>query len=160
MAMEPLTVIPGFGVFPPEHTCDGADRSPEITVLGVLTPYLAIVMEDLDASMGTFTHWLVWNIPAMEKIPGGLPAEARLSEPVAAVQGTNDYGSTGWRGPCPLRGETHRYLFRVYGFDRPLDLAPGSDRIAFGRAMSDTIPQYGEAVAAYGRTAEVRPSRC
>ncbi|HOI13087.1 MAG TPA: hypothetical protein PLG75_04480 [Methanoculleus sp.] len=89
-----------------------------------------------------------------------IPPEPRVSKPVAAVHGTNDYGATGWRGPCPLRGETHRYLFRVYGFDRPLELAPGADRVAFGRAMSDTIRQYGEAVAAYGRTAEVAPSRC
>lgn len=76
--MEPLTVIPGFGVFPPEHTCDGADRSPEITVLDVLTPYLAIVMEDLDASMGTFTHWLVWNVPAPARSRAGSPGTPGL----------------------------------------------------------------------------------
>lgn len=160
IAVEPLVVIPGFGVFPPEHTCDGDDTSPEITVLGARTPYLAIVMEDPDASGGAFTHWLIWNIPAAEKIPRDLPAEGELLEPVGAVQGTNDYGTVGYRGPCPLRGESHRYLFRVYGLAGPVDLPPGSDRVDLGRAMMDAIREHGEAIAAYGRAAEVGPSRC
>ncbi len=74
--MEPLTVILGFGVFPQEHTCDGADRSPSITVFGARAPYLAFIMEDLDApGGGIFTHWILWNVPVTEKIPGDLPAE-------------------------------------------------------------------------------------
>jgi len=158
--MEPLTVILGFGVFPREHTCDGADTSPAITVFGAKAPYLAIIMEDPDASRGTFTHWIIWNIPVTGEIPGGLPAEGTLSEPVAAVQGTNDYGKTGYSGPCPLRGESHRYLFRVYGLDRPLDLAPGADRVGLGRAMGDAVREYGEALAAYGRAAEAASPRC
>ncbi len=157
--MEPLVVIPGFAVFPEEHTCDGADRSPPITVLGAREPYLAFVMEDLDAG-GIFTHGILWNVPAAEKIPGGLPAERTLSEPAGAVQGTNDFGTVGYRGPCPLRGESHRFLFRVYGLSQPLDLPPGADRATFGRAVGDVIREYGEAVAAYGRAAEVAPSRC
>lgn len=159
--VEPLTVMPGFGIFPPEHTCDGANTSPEITVLGAKTPYLAIVMEDPDASGGAFTHWIVWNIPTMERVPGSLPAEGTLSEPAGAVQGTNDAGKIGYIGPCPLRGEPHRYLFRVYGLAGPLDLAPGADRVDLGRAMGDAIREYGEAVAAYGRTVDAgSPPRC
>ncbi|MCK8518250.1 YbhB/YbcL family Raf kinase inhibitor-like protein [Methanoculleus sp. 7T] len=157
--MEPLNVILGFGIFPPEHTCDGADTSPGFRILGARTPYLAVVMEDPDAFRGTLTHWLIWNIPAAETIPAGLPAEGILSEPVGAVQGTNDFGTIGYRGPCPLRGESHRYLFRVYGLAEPLDLPPGADRVDLGRAMTDAIRAYGEAVAAYGRAAEIRP-RC
>ncbi|WP_292518918.1 YbhB/YbcL family Raf kinase inhibitor-like protein [Methanoculleus sp.] len=153
-------MILNFGIFPVEHTCDGADTSPEITILGAKTPYLAIVMEDPDATWGTFTHWIVWNIPATELIPEGLAAESVLSEPVEAVQGTNDSGKVGYTGPCPLRGESHRYLFRVYGLAGPLDLPPGADRVALGRAMGDTIRQYGEAFAAYGRTVEAGPPRC
>ncbi len=160
VAVEPLAVILGFGVFPPEHTCDGDNTSPEITILGSRMPYLAIVMEDPDASGGTFTHWLIWNVPATEKIPRDLPAEGVLPGPVAAVQGTNDYGTVGYRGPCPLRGESHRYLFRVYGLDAMLDLLPGADRVDLGRAMGDAIREYGEAMAAYGRPAEVVPPRC
>ncbi|NLN08924.1 MAG: YbhB/YbcL family Raf kinase inhibitor-like protein [Methanoculleus thermophilus] len=160
MAMEPLTVILNFGVFPVEHTCDGANRSPAITILGVKTPYLAIVMEDPDASRGAFTHWIIWNIPAAERIPEGLPTESILSEPITAVQGTNDSGKVGYTGPCPPQGESHRYLFRIYGLDAPLNLPPGADRIALGRAMGDVIRQYGEAAAAYGRSSEEMPPRC
>jgi Raf kinase inhibitor-like YbhB/YbcL family protein len=155
--MDPLTVIPGFAVFPVEHTCDGADRSPAITVLGGRAPYLALVMEDLDAPWGVYTHWILWNVPAAERLPGGLPAEGTLSEPAGAMQGTNDFGTVGYRGPCPQRGESHRFLFRVYGLGRPLDLPPGADRVAFGRAIGDAIREYGEAVAAYGRAAETVP---
>ncbi len=158
--MEPLTVILGFGIFPPEHTCDGADTSPAITVFGGRAPYLAVIMEDPDASRGTFTHWLAWNIPRTERIPEGLPAEETVAEPVAAVQGKNDSGKIGYSGPCPLRGESHRYLFHVYGLDRPLDLAPGADRVGLGRAMGDTIREYGEAIAAYGRAAGAGSPRC
>ncbi|SCL75415.1 putative kinase inhibitor [Methanoculleus chikugoensis] len=158
--MEPLTVIPGFGVFPQEYTCDGADRSPSITVFGARAPCLAFIMEDLDAPGGIFTHWILWNVPAAERIPGGLPAEGTLSEPAGAVQGTNDFGTVGYRGPCLFRGGSHRFLFRVCGLSRPLDLPPGADRVDLGRAMGDAIREYGEAVAAYGRAAEVAPSRC
>lgn len=140
--VEPLIVIPGFGIFPPEHTCDGADTSPAITVLGGRAPYLAVILEDPDAAGGTFTHWMVWNIPATERIPGNLPLEGVVSQPVAAVQGTNDAGKIGYSGPCPLRGESHRYLFRVYGLARALDIAPGADRVELGRAMGDAIREY------------------
>lgn len=158
--VEPLTVILGFGIFPPEHTCDSADTSPAITVPGAQTPDLAVIMEDPDASGGTFTHWPAWNIPATERIPGGLPGEGTPVEPVAAVQGTNDAGTIGYSGPCPMRGEPHRYLFRVYGLARPLDIAPGADRVELGRAMGAAIREYGEAMAAYGRAVEVESSRC
>ncbi|HOI57819.1 MULTISPECIES: YbhB/YbcL family Raf kinase inhibitor-like protein [unclassified Methanoculleus] len=160
MAVDPLVVILGFGVFPPEHTCDGDDTSPAITILGARTPYLAIIMEDIDAPEGTFTHWLIWNIPATEEVPPDLPAAGELQEPAGAMQGTNDYGTIGYRGPCPLRGESHRYLFRVYGLAGPIDLAPGSSRVDLGRAMMDAIQESGEAMAAYGRAAETGPPRC
>lgn len=158
--MEPLTVIPGFAIFPQEHTCYGADRSPAITIFGARAPYLAIIMEDIDAPGGIFTHWTLWNVPGAEKIPGGLPAEGTLTEPAGAVQGTNDFGTIGYRGPCPVRGESHRFLFRVYGLAERLELAAGADRVDLGRAMGDAILEYGEAMAAYGRAAEVGPSRC
>lgn len=71
--MEPLTVILGFGVFSQEHTCGGTETSPAITVFGVKAPYPAVIMEDPDASRGTFTHR---TIPAIGEIPDGLAAEA------------------------------------------------------------------------------------
>ncbi|WP_292489272.1 YbhB/YbcL family Raf kinase inhibitor-like protein [Methanoculleus sp. 10] len=149
--MAPLNVMPGFGIFPPEHTCDGADTSPESRVLGARTPYLAVVMEDPDASRGTLTHWLIWNIPATERIPAHLPPEGFLSEPAGAVQGTNDLGTIGYRGPCPSRGESHRYLFRVYGLDAMLPLAAGAGKHGLIEAMRAHVLQSGETAALYSR---------
>ena len=159
MAMEPLTVILGFGVFPPEHTCDGADRSPEITVLGVRAPYLAVVMEDLNASMGTFTHWLAWNIPATGEIPGGIPLEPRVSHQVPAVQGTNDFQRIGYGGPCPPKGASHRFFIRVWGLGQKLDLAPGAGRSRLEDTLAVAATGYGETMAIYepGKVPGPRP---
>ncbi len=157
--MEGLDVDLGFSVFPPKHTCDGTNVSPEIGIRGLRTPYLAIILEDPDAPAGTYTHWLIWNVDATGTLPEGLPARGRITDPVSAVQGTNDHGSVGYYGPCPPREATHRFFFRVYGMREEIDLAPGADRIALEDALKDVIEQYGEAMAAYGRKIAASPGR-
>lgn len=99
--MQNLTIAVDFDRFPPEHTCDGEDLSPRIRVLGSNAPYLAVIVDDPDAPRGTFTHWLAWNIPSTGEIPAGIPQEPRISHPVSAVQGMNDFRRTGYSGPCP-----------------------------------------------------------
>lgn len=99
---------------PKRHTCDGGDFSPPLSWSGVPagTRSFAVVVDDPDAR--GFTHWLLFNIPAStaslaEGIkPGALPA--------GAAEGSNDFGSIGYRGPCPPSG-THRYSHRVYALD-------------------------------------------
>jgi Raf kinase inhibitor-like YbhB/YbcL family protein len=111
---------PGEGI-PSRHTCEGEDVSPALAWSGVPdgTRSLALVVSDPDAPGGTFFHWLAWGID---------PAANGLGEGEAApAEGTNDFGSTGYGGPCPPRGHgPHRYVFRLCALDGELDLAGGA----------------------------------
>lgn len=148
--MQNLTIEVDFDRFPREHTCDGEDISPRIRVLGSDAPYLAVIMDDPDAPRGTFTHWLAWNIPSTE-IPEGIPPEPRVSRPVAAVQGTNDFRRIGYAGPCPPKGASHRFFIRVWSVERELDIPPGSGRAALENALASVAAGCGETMATYER---------
>ncbi|RXE57444.1 hypothetical protein ABH15_02315 [Methanoculleus taiwanensis] len=145
--MDGLDVRLGFDRFPRAYTCDGDDTSPGITIEGLLTPYLAVILDDPDSSGGTFTHWLIWNIPATDQIPEGIPPLGKVEYPIPAVQGMNDFSRVGYGGPCPARGESHRYFVRVYGMPVLLDLSPGSTRIELETLLRGTATQYGETMA-------------
>jgi len=149
--MRNLTIRVDFDRFPPEHTCDGKNTSPRIRVIGSNAPYLAVIVDDPDAPRGTFTHWLAWNIPATNEIPGGIPPERRVSRPISAVQGTNDFRRTGYAGPCPPKGASHRFFIRVWGIGRELDLPPGAGRSLLEDALAAAATEYGETMAVYER---------
>jgi len=146
-----LIVKLGFDSFPIENTCDGADLSPEIELQGLNSSSLAIIVDDHDAPSGTFTHWVIWNIPPTDSISGGIAKSATISDPFPARQGTNDFGEIGYAGPCPPSGKPHRYFFRVYGLDGMLDLPEGASAADLREAMNGHVLQKGEAVARYGR---------
>ncbi|GLI47465.1 YbhB/YbcL family Raf kinase inhibitor-like protein [Methanoculleus bourgensis] len=149
--MQNLTIEVDFDRFPPEHTCDGDNISPRIRVSGSDAPYLAVIMDDPDDPTGTFTHWIAWNIPSTGEIPKAVPPEPRISHPVAAVQGMNDYRRTGYSGPCPPRGRPHRYFIRVWSVEKRLDLPPGAERGELEDALAAAATGYGETMATYGR---------
>ncbi|MDK2915653.1 MAG: hypothetical protein PWR25_210 [Euryarchaeota archaeon] len=149
--MQELTIEIDFDWFPPEHTCDGDDRSPAIRVRGSDAPYLAVVVDDPDAPRGTFTHWLAWNIPSVDEIPEGIPPEPRVSRPVPAVQGTNDFRRIGYAGPCPPKGVSHRFFIRVWSVEREIEIPPGSGRAALENALAAVATGYGETMATYER---------
>jgi Raf kinase inhibitor-like YbhB/YbcL family protein len=67
------------------------------------------------------------------------------------IQGTNDFGRIGYGGPCPPRGQTHRYFFRVYGLDTKINLPPGANASQLKKAIDGHVVQYGETCAKYGR---------
>lgn len=97
------------GVIPDKYGCKGENVNPpfEISNVPEKSKSLALIMDDPDAPVGTFDHWLVWNIsPLMKEMP-------EKSIPDDAVEGKNDFGKTGYGGPCPPDG-THRYYFRLY----------------------------------------------
>jgi Raf kinase inhibitor-like YbhB/YbcL family protein len=99
----------------------------------------------------SFCPWLIWNLPAGDEIPAGIPAEEVVSDPVPAVQGRNDFGKIGYSGPCPPPGATHRYTFKVYGLDAMLNLPPGATKAELIGAMQGHVLQYGETAALYTR---------
>lgn len=154
--MQDLKIEVDFDRFAREHTCDGEDISPRIRVLGSDAPYLAVIMDDPDAPRGTFTHWLAWNIPSTGEIPVGIPPEPRVSRPVPAVQGTNDFRRTGYGGPCPPKGAVHRFFIRVWGVGRELDLPPGAGRNELEAALASAATGYGETMAVYSRETVIR----
>ncbi|WP_067048980.1 YbhB/YbcL family Raf kinase inhibitor-like protein [Methanofollis ethanolicus] len=147
----------GFVEFPVRHTCDGAGTSPRLTITGVSTPSVALIVHNPYEQGCSFSPWLAWNIEPLRYsdgravVPEGVPPEKVVEAPVGMVQGTNSYGRIGYLGPCPPRGEAHRYYFRVYGLDTRLDLAPGSDQHALVAAMQGHALEYGEIFAMYRR---------
>jgi Raf kinase inhibitor-like YbhB/YbcL family protein len=119
---------------PRRHTCEGEDVSPALSWSDPPPEArtLALVVDDPDAPIGTFTHWLAWGIDAAA---GGL-AEGE-SPP---VEGTNDFRAGGWNGPCPPRGHgPHRYFFRLHGLDTELDLRSGADRDEVEQALEGHV---------------------
>ena len=152
--MEELTVLcPGIvhGEFRREHTGRGQDRSPELTLQG-LSPEartLAVVLEDMSHPIKEFTHWVLWNLPAAERIPGGIPAGRRVAELGGAVQGTA-YGLHRYAGPKPPRGRRHTYRFTVFALDCALDLDSGARKKAFLRAAEGHILQSGRVWGEFG----------
>lgn len=147
-----LHVSLDFLEFPPSCTCDGGNESPLIRLHGLESLSVAIwVLNPYIRSCCSFTPWLIWNIPAGDIIPGNIPKIPLVSLPVPCVQGMNDHGITGYTGPCPPPGESHRYQFRVYGLDNMLDIPPGSKSHELIAAMRGHVLQYGETVAMYTR---------
>jgi phospholipid-binding protein, PBP family len=104
-------------VIPRRHTCDGDDVSPRLEWEGQPpnARSFALIMYDPDAPMGTFIHWVIYNIPAsVRSIPEGVQKEAE-SLPGLGLQGVNDFGYLGYGGPCPPRGHgPHRYYFALH----------------------------------------------
>lgn len=131
---------------PPRCTADGLDRSPELRIDGVPegAQSLALIMDDPDAPMGTWVHWVLWNIPpGTNAIPEG-------TEPDGSVSGRNSWGRTGYGGPSPPSG-THRYFFKLYALDNELDLPPTADKAALERAMAGHILGTAQLMGTYSR---------
>ena len=129
---------------PARFTCDGEDVSPKLVWTDVPdgTKELALVLEDPDAPGRTFTHWLLWGISSSIT---ALVSDAPFSE------GKNDFGKTRYGGPCPPRGQTHHYVFRLLALDDEVDLEPGADRAAFEDAIAPHILAEIRLTATYAR---------
>jgi len=153
--MEELKVKISAKILPKDYSCDGQDRSPEIEVGGVNTKIsksLAIIVNDPDApDSGGFIHWIAWNVELVRMIPENIPKTPFVTFPLKAVQGINSFGKIGYNGPCPPRGQTHRYFFKFYGLAINLDLAAGATKDQLVRAMEGHIVQYGETYVTYRR---------
>lgn len=139
-------------LIPAEFTCDGANQSPALSWDDppAATQSLTLVMEDSDAPNGPFLHWLIYDLPAqLRTLPAAVPAQPFLMQ--GGVQGKNDFGQYGYRGPCPPGG-THRYWFRLYAVDKLLDLPPGVSHAAVRAALENHILAEAELMGRYGRS--------
>ena len=132
-------------LIPTKYTCDGADVNPLLTIEGVPdeTKSLALVVDDPDAPMGTFDHWIVWNIP---------PDTREIEEnTIPGTEGISSYRKHAYGGPCPPYG-THRYFFKVYALDIELDLKTNSTKKDVEKAMKGHILAEGALVGLYRRS--------
>src|SRR5256885_1714257 len=122
------------GAIPKKYTCDGSDLSPALTWAGTPagTQSLALIADDPDAPVGTWTHWIIWNIPPEPALPEGIPKVENLSD--GTRQGKNDFKRVGYGGPCPPPGKSHRYFFKLYAIGAKLDVKAGAGRNELERA--------------------------
>jgi Raf kinase inhibitor-like YbhB/YbcL family protein len=130
---------------PSKFSCDGANTSPPLQIADVPSgaKSLVLIVDDPDAPSGLFTHWVVWNIsPQTNGIAEGSGPKG--------VQGKNDFGKSGYGGPCPPSG-THRYYFKIFALDRELDLPPGAKRSQLDAAMKGHVVAQGELIGRYSR---------
>lgn len=136
---------------PVRYTCDGEDLSPPLRWSDPPegTRSLALIMDDPDAPLGTWTHWVLFNLPPDQQVLAeGLPPRNKLDN--GAVQGKNSWRRFGYGGPCPPTG-THRYRFTLYALDTVLDLGPGTDADRLRQAMAGHVLAESRLEALYGR---------
>ncbi len=144
--------FPAGGDIPSRFTCDGDNLSPALSWSAPpkRTQSWALIADDPDAPVGTFVHWVLYDLPASARELGeGVPATADPAK--AGRQGTNDFRRLGYGGPCPPPGKPHRYFFRLYALDRKLDLPPGARRQEVDQAMKGHILEQGELMGRYQR---------
>lgn len=132
------------GTIPKRYTCKGENINPPLEFEGIPeeTESLVLIMDDPDAPMKTFTHWIVWNIEPVAKID---------EDSIPGVEGINDFRKIGYGGPCPPSG-THRFFFRVYALNKQLELKAGSGRKELESEMIGHIIAEGELMGKFSNT--------
>jgi Raf kinase inhibitor-like YbhB/YbcL family protein len=140
------------GDIPRKFTCDGADLSPELswTETPPGTVSFTLIADDPDAPSGTWTHWVLFDLPAATtSLAEGV---TRIDElPGGERQGRNDFRRIGYNGPCPPPGKPHRYFFKIYALKGKLDLKPGISRQEVEQAMQGLVLGQAEWVGKYRR---------
>lgn len=137
---------------PRQFTCDGEDQSPELhwTAPPAGTKTFALIADDPDAPVGTWVHWVLFNLPAnATSLPENVPRRDSLEN--GAVQGQNDFGRIGYGGPCPPPGKPHRYFFKLYALDSGVNLKSNATKSDLERAKKGHILAQGELMGRYGR---------
>lgn len=128
---------------PSKYTCDGDDVNPPLNIEEIpeATTSMVLIVDDPDAPMGTWDHWIVWNIPPINEIG---------EDTVPGVEGLNDFGKRSYGGPCPPSG-THRYFFKVYALNTKLALNTNSRKKDVEQAIKGHILAKGELIGLYSR---------
>ena len=137
---------------PRAFTCEGEDRSPALTWSGApaSTKSFALIADDPDAPVGTWVHWVIYNIPASaHALPGSVEKKEQLAD--GSRQGRNDFRKVGYNGPCPPPGKPHRYFFKLYALSTELSLPAGASKSDVERAMAGHILAQAEWMGRYKR---------
>lgn len=133
-------------LIPKTYTCDGDNINPDLEISDVPanTASLALIMDDPDAPSGTFTHWMLWNIPATVRII------EKNSIPEGAIQGLNSANKVGFIAPCPPHG-THRYYFKLYALNKKINVGLEISREELESLINDFLIEKAEYVGIYTR---------
>lgn len=131
---------------PSKFTCEGQDINPALIIENIPAPTksLALIVDDPDAPMKTWVHWVVYDILPVNKID---------EKTIPGKQGINDFRRKDWGGPCPPSG-THRYYFKIYALDKTLGLNEGIDKTTLEKAMEGHILAKAELVGLYKRSSK------
>lgn len=138
-------------MIPSQYTCDGRDISPPLAWSGVPegTRTLALIGDDPDAPGKVWVHWVVFDLPASATgLPEGVPGRGSITG--GGTQGKNDFGKTGYGGPCPPSG-THRYYFKLYALDTTLGLPSGATKQQVLDAMKGHVKGEAQLIGKYAR---------
>ncbi len=137
---------------PVKHTCDGADVSPPLAWSGAPpgTAAFALIADDPDAPVGTWVHWVLYNLPAtVSDLPENV-AKVETLDLGGARQGRTDFRRPGYGGPCPPPGPAHRYFFKLYALDAPLTLKTGAQKKDVEAAMQGHVLGTAQLMGAAG----------
>ena len=136
---------------PKKYSCKGEDVSPALawTDPPAGTQSFALIMDDPDAPVGTWDHWILFDIPASARgLPHSFPADKTL--PDGSISGKNSWGKTGYGGPCPPSG-THRYYFKLYALDTILSLQSGASKAQVLDAMKGHVLAQAELMGTFSK---------
>ncbi len=137
---------------PEQYSCEGADVSPPLhwSIPPAGTCSYAIIVDDPDAPVGTWVHWVIYNLPLdLHGIAEGIPTKEKVLD--GAFQGLNDFKRVGYGGPCPPPGKSHRYFFKLYALDKVLDLKSRATKSQVLDACKGHILAEAKLMGRYGR---------
>ena len=128
-------------LIPSKYTCQGDDANPALYIESVPedTKSLVLIVDDPDAPMGTWVHWVVYDIGVISRIE---------ENSIPGIQGINDFRKKDYGGPCPPSG-THRYFFKIYALDKKLNLPEGISKEDLELAMRDYVLDKAELIGLY-----------
>jgi len=137
---------------PAKYSCDGKDVSPPLRWTGVpsTAKTLALTVDDPDAPVGDWFHWIVYNLPvSTTELTEGLPKFENL--PKGGKQAMNDFKRLGYGGPCPPVGKPHRYFFKLYALDVQFNLPANTDGKQFMNALTNHVVAQTGIMGTYQR---------
>lgn len=144
-----------YEMIPPKYTCEGENISPSFKIPDASDKIksFTLIVDDPDAPSGTFVHWVLYNLPAYNlEIKENFPRHEKLVD--GTMQGKNDFNNIGYDGPCPPKGSTHRYFFKLYGIDKFLELKSGATKKTVVEAMRGHIVEQTELIGLYKKSKE------
>ena len=132
-----------MGFIPPKYTCDGVNVNPPLHIKNIPreTISMVLIVEDPDAPIRPWIHWMVWNVP---------PSSSIKENKSLGIEGVNDFRKSKYMGPCPPSG-THHYHYKVYALNELLDLNYNIDKDRLLKVISSKVIGCGELVGLYKR---------